>query len=213
MSERTTGVVLRVYPFSDTSLIVRWLTSDFGRISTIAKGARRPKSAFRGKLDLFYTLEFVFRRSRQSDLHTLQDVSLLATHEILRRDLGRLDQAAYCAALIEQTTEIETPLPGLFTLFTDVLRSLSDRPPQPHTILAFELKLLATLGLAPQAEKLSISAESKEAFRFLSAEDWHTIGQTVLTAAQIRELRQFLHGFLIYHLGKLPEGRNKALAG
>jgi len=49
MDERAQGLVLRVYPLTETSLIVRWLTRELGRISTVAKGARRPKSPFRGK--------------------------------------------------------------------------------------------------------------------------------------------------------------------
>src|SRR5258706_432091 len=53
MDERAQGIALRVYPLTETSLIIRWLTREIGRISTVAKGARRAKSPFRGKLDLF----------------------------------------------------------------------------------------------------------------------------------------------------------------
>ena len=114
MSERTTGVILRTRPLTETSLIVQWLTADFGRLSTVAKGARRPKSPFRGKLDLFYLAEFSFARSRRSELHVLCEVGLLETHALLRRELAHLQQASYCAALIEQTTETGTPIPTVF---------------------------------------------------------------------------------------------------
>ena len=40
MDERARGLVLRVYPLTETSLIVNWLTEEFGRLSTVAKGAR-----------------------------------------------------------------------------------------------------------------------------------------------------------------------------
>ena len=63
--ERTTGVVLRTRPLTETSLIVQWLTPDLGRVATVAKGARRPKSPFRGQIDLFYRAEFSFMRSAQ----------------------------------------------------------------------------------------------------------------------------------------------------
>jgi DNA repair protein RecO (recombination protein O) len=76
MDERAQGLVLRVYPLTETSLIVHWLTRDQGRLATVAKGARRPKSPFRGKLDLFYMADFSFGRSRRSELHTLREVSL-----------------------------------------------------------------------------------------------------------------------------------------
>src|SRR3989442_7073104 len=113
MDERARGLLLRTYPLSDTSLIVRWLTREHGKIATVAKGARRPKSPFAGKLDLFYLADISFQRSRRSELHTLREVSLRETPSALRQELGYLQQAAYCAALIEQTTETETPLPAV----------------------------------------------------------------------------------------------------
>ena len=51
MDERTTGIILRVFPLTETSVVVHWFTSDKGRIATVAKGARRPKSNFQGKLE------------------------------------------------------------------------------------------------------------------------------------------------------------------
>jgi len=61
--ERSRGVVLRIRPLTETSLIVHWLTADCGRLATVAKGARRAKSPFRGKLDLFYEAELSFQRA------------------------------------------------------------------------------------------------------------------------------------------------------
>src|SRR5437588_5781863 len=114
MDERAQGIVLRVYPLTETSLIVRWLTRELGRIATVAKGARRAKSPFRGKLDLFYLADFSFSRSRRSELHTLREVVLSETHSALREELAWFQQASYCAALAEQPTETETPLTTIF---------------------------------------------------------------------------------------------------
>src|SRR5256714_9293595 len=124
MVERTQGLILRTRPLTETSLIIHWLTPDFGRIATVAKGARRAKSPFRGKLDLFYLADFSFSRSRRSDLHNLREVSLKETHSFLRKELGYLQQAAYCAALIEQATEAETPLNSIFELMRGFLAAL-----------------------------------------------------------------------------------------
>src|ERR1041385_3597810 len=102
MDERTQALVLRVHPLTETSLIVRWLTREMGRVATVAKGALRPKSPFRGKLDLFYFADITIRWSRHSELHALREVTLHDSHPFLRRELGYLQQASYCAALIEQ---------------------------------------------------------------------------------------------------------------
>ena len=211
-SERSTGLILRTRALTETSLIVHWLTPDLGRLATVAKGARRANSPFRGKLDLFYETDFSFARSRRSELHTLREVSLRATHARLREDLSALQQAAYCTALLEQTTETETPLPTIFALFQQVLGEIARGVGEPRTVLAFEAKLLVELGLQPEVSEARLSPGSQQIYARLAADEWPALARLALSAAQIGELRQFLHGFLIYHLGKIPRGRAEALA-
>lgn len=207
MLASATGIILRTRPLTETSLIVNWLTPEFGRISTVAKGARRPKSPFAGKLDLFYEADFSYTRSRRSELHALREVGLRETHSELRRELGFLQQASYVAALIEQTTETETPVPEIFGLAREFLHHLPKQPPRPRSIYAFELKLLDLLGLKPDLAGSRLTGGTEEIVRTLQAQDWPAIAQLRSTAVQAKELRQFLHGFLIFHLGKIPKGR------
>lgn len=214
MIESAKGIILRTRPLTETSLIVQWLTADCGRIATVAKGARRSRSAYAGKLDLFYEADFNFTRSRRSDLHTLREVNLLETHAPLRSDLALLRQAAYAAALIEQTTETDTPLPSVHDLMHGLLGSLPAHAPQPQTVFAVELKLLVDLGQLPDLEKAQLTAGAKAIARTLStADNWGAVFRLKLSSAQVNELRQFLHGFLIFHLGRIPESRAAAIGG
>jgi DNA repair protein RecO (recombination protein O) len=205
--ERATGLILRTRPLTETSLIVNWLTPEFGRLSTVAKGARRPKSPFLGKLDLFYLADLSFSRSRRSELHTLREVGLRETHLALRRELEYLQHASYAAVLIEQTTEKETPLPAIYELMRGFLEALPLAPPRPQNIFAFELKLLDELGLKPDLAKSKLTAGARQIIGALSASDWPAIARLKLSDAQATELRQFLHGFLIFHLDRVPKGR------
>ena len=211
MIQNATGLILRTLPLTETSLIVRWLTPEFGRISTVARGARRPKSPFQGKLDLFYEADFSFSRSRHSDLHALREAGLRATHAALREDVLKLSRAAYAAALIEQATETETPLPGVFELLRRFLDALCRQKPAAQLVFAFELKLLRELGLNPDLQKTGLTAGAKKIVQALLEHDWQECSRLKLTRAQTGELRQFLHGFLIFHLGRLPRGRAAAL--
>jgi DNA repair protein RecO (recombination protein O) len=211
MDERATGLILRTRPLTETSLIVQWLTPDLGRIATVAKGARRPKSPFRGKLDLFYLADFSFARSRRSELHNLHEIVLRETHESLRHDLAWLQQAAYCAALIEQTTETETPLPQIYELLAGLLRQLAKNRPQPLTVFAFEIKLLKELGQLPDFHESKLSAGAKQILTRLIELDWPALPHLKPSVPQTRELNQFLHGFLICHLEKIPRGRSAAV--
>lgn len=211
--ESSVGLVLRTYPLTETSLIAHWLTPGCGRIATVAKGARGPKSAFRGRLDLFYVAEFGFVRSRRSELHTLREIALQETHPALRRNITHLQQACYCAALVEQATETETPLPEVFQLMRLLLANLGSTEPHASPIYAFEIKLLGELGLEPDLSTTSLSAAAKAALAALTDAEWPAVVALRLSGSQSRELRQFLHGFLIYHLGRIPKGRDAALAG
>lgn len=210
MEQRTSGIILRTRLLTETSLIVHWLTPDLGRIATVAKGARRPKSNFRGKLDLFYVAEFSFTRSAKSELHNLREVVLRETHSALREDFHKLQQAAYAVALIEQATETETPIPEAFELMSALLRQLI-RTASALNVFAFELKLLEQLGLAPELDEAKLSPGTRIIAMKLVSDDWLALGQLKLSPQQVEELRQFLHGFFIYHLGKLPRGRAEAL--
>jgi len=207
------GIILRMRLLTETSLITHWLTPDFGRMATIARGARRPKSPFLGKLDLFYEADFSFSRSRSSDLHILREVGLRETHNPIRADILKLQQAAYASAFIEQATETETPLPKIFEVFQKFLKRLCEKNFTAQTVFAFELKLLRELGLEPDWPQTNLAEGTKKIAAILSQKSFAAGENLKLTKAQITELRQFLHGFLIFHLGRLPKGRATALAG
>jgi DNA repair protein RecO (recombination protein O) len=204
---------LRTRPLTETSLVVCWLTPDFGRIATIAKGARRHKSPFLGKLDVFFEADFSFTRSRSSDLHPLREVSLRETHGALRENIQALRRAAYAVAFVEQATETETPLPDIFKLLQAFFNRLCEQKSPEQIVFSMELKLLRELGLEPDWSQTSLAAGTKKVAAILSRKDFAACENLKLTAAQAEELRQFLHGFLIFHLGRLPRGRAAALAG
>jgi DNA repair protein RecO (recombination protein O) len=211
MIETATGLVFRTRSLTETSLIVHWLTPQLGRLATVAKGARRVKSPFHGKLDLFYLADFSFSRSSRSDLHNLREVILREPHNHLRHDLHLLQQASYCTTLIERATETETPLPHVFDLMLGLLRHLLAHPPQPQTVYAFELKLLTELGLEPDSSQSRLSPGTRQLVKALTASDWPAVARLKPSPAQAAELRHFLHGFLEYHLGRVLKGRASAL--
>lgn len=213
MDERATGIVLRTRLLTETSLIVHWLTAEAGRIATVARGARRPKSPYRGKLDLFHEADLTFRRSARSELHGLGEVVLRETHPALRKDWRRLQQAAYGAAFIEQTVEMDTPVPEVWEEFRGFLGVLSGRTGVGvDTVLALELRLLGVLGLQPDLERNALSPEARRVARDLVGQPWGGVDAGVVEASVWRGLEQYLHGFLVYHLGRLPRGRSEALA-
>jgi hypothetical protein len=102
-------------------------------------------------------------------------------------------------------------MPELFDQFTRLLAELPDQPARPQTVFAFEMKLLDDLGLRPDLAGTKLSAGARQILERMAEQDWGTVFRLRLSAAQAEEIREFLHGFLIYHLGKIPKGRSAAL--
>ena len=212
MTETSTGIILRLRPFMETSVVVHWLTPNCGLLHTVAKGAHRPKSTFRGRLDLFHEADISFARSRKSSLHTLREVSLRETHGALRNDLSLLRRASYAAALIEQTVEPESPVPAIFDLLKAFLSALVSSEAAIELMFAFELKLLRELGLEPAWPTTSLTPGLRQLAMRLAAGSWESLRLLRMSHEQTVELNRFLHGFLIYHLERIPRGRARAMS-
>ena len=178
MIETATGLVLRTRPLTETSLIVQWLTPSLGRLATVAKGARRPKSPFRGKLDLFYLADFSFSRSPRSELHTLREVSLRETHSAL----ARRPRPAPASLVLRHTWWSKPPRPRhrcqhVFDLMIGLLAHLAAQPPPAPTIFAFELKLLTELGLKPDLDRSKLNAGTKQLVQAFTESDWPVVAR------------------------------------
>ena len=91
---KTEAVCLDIRPWSRTSHIVRWMTPD-GPVTTVVKGAIRPKSAFLGQYDLNYTCEIVYYSRAKGELHALRECSPLSTRDSLRSNYRALVLAEY----------------------------------------------------------------------------------------------------------------------
>lgn len=145
--ETTPAIMLRKTKLSDTSLILTWLTLAHGKMKTVAKGARQPKSRFAGRLDLFFECDITIARSRKSELHTLRDADLTDPHEGLRRDYDRVALAAYFVELIELVTEPEHAVADLYDLLQRALRHINDHPASLRALEHFERELVRLLGI------------------------------------------------------------------
>src|SRR4051812_33372 len=145
--ESTTAILLRKRKLSDTSLIVSWCTASLGCIQTAAKGARRAKSAFAGKLDLFFEAEIQIARSRKSSLHSLTEVVLKNPFSGIRQNLRRTQAASYFVELIELCTEADHHEPELFSLLRRAFTYLNGNDPDLKAVLHFESELARIAGV------------------------------------------------------------------
>ena len=148
---------MRRNKLTETSLVISWFTAEHGRIKTVAKGARRLRSPFAGRLDLFYACQIQFARSRRSDLHPLREVVLREPHEGLRAETERVALASYFVELLELVTEAEHPAPELFDLLSRALAHVNIAGASVRALTHFETEVARLLGIRDPAISPAVS--------------------------------------------------------
>jgi DNA repair protein RecO (recombination protein O) len=144
----TAAILIRLTKLTETSLIAHWFTADCGLVKTVAKGARRPKSPFSGKLDLFFGGEIAFAPARRGELHGLREAAISEWREGLRRNYDSVLLAAYFCQLLEAAVEPEHPVPELHDLLRRALDHLEAAPAGTRALRHFESELARLLGVA-----------------------------------------------------------------
>lgn len=149
---KTSGYILRAINYGDTSRILTILSRDAGKISLIAKGARRPKSPFGASLELLTLGEFVYYD--KEGLKILSQASIIDPNSHLLLDYDRLNTALNSARWIHRLLEDDHEEPSAFRLFQNYIDVLKRTENNFLTYeLSFKLKMLAGMGLAPTLDK------------------------------------------------------------
>ena len=160
MLQKSRALALRIWPNSNTSLIVAWLTPEHGKVVTLMKGALRPKSVFLGQCDLFYSCELIFYTRSRSDLFIAKEVTPLQDRRFLRTDWRSNCAASYWSQLIFQTSVDQAPHEAAFRLSNTILNQLEHTLKPALVLLWGELKLLQTLGVAPELNNCCLCHKS-----------------------------------------------------
>lgn len=147
---RDSGVVLRVTKLGEADRIVTLLTRRTGRVRAVAKGVRRTKSRFGGRLEPFSHVEMQLYAGRNLDIVT-QAESLDSFGSVLAADYGKYTAATAIAETAERlTAEEREPSLRLYLLLVSALRALTDADRDPSLVLdSFLLRAMALAGWAP----------------------------------------------------------------
>lgn len=128
-----------------------------GIIKTVAKGARRPKSIFAGKLDLFFLCELEIHPSTKSDLHILKDLAVERPRLALRKTYIQTLAASYFVKLIDRVVEPESPIPEFADLLERGLNYLEENDVNRQAVLHFEKQLAGFLGILEKGVSPAVS--------------------------------------------------------
>ena len=143
------GVVLRTHKLGEADRIVTLLTREHGKVRAVAKGVRKTKSRFGGRLEPTSHVKLLMYEGRELDI--VSQAETLDHFRAIRTDLDRLGQALSLLEAADQLALERQPNPRLYDMLVGALRTLAERD-TPLVVAAFFLKLLALEGFGPQVD-------------------------------------------------------------
>ncbi len=143
---KTEGIVIRRANLGEADRVVTLFTRDHGKVSAVAKGARKPKSRFVGRLELFTHLRVLLAVGRTLDV--VSQVEVIEPFASLRTDLTRLGYASLVAEAADRATPDREPLPEVFRLIRAALALISNGDGE-IAAMWFTGQLLMAIGYTP----------------------------------------------------------------
>jgi DNA repair protein RecO (recombination protein O) len=217
---KTEAVVLRSIRYAEADRILHLYTPHRGRVGAIAKGVRRTRSRFGGRLEPFFRLRIELHEGR-GELMTVTGAHTIEGHPRLRSDARALDAAARACDAVARLFETPEPHPEVFNLLCRALSLLDEQAGRADqgrsaaakaTALVFRLKLLLAAGLAPQLGSCASCGEREHLVGFSGA-----AGGVVCHACEAgsfalsEEAHRFMAMALAQSLHEAPDGTDPAL--
>jgi DNA repair protein RecO (recombination protein O) len=144
------AVLLRRLDYGDFDLILTLLSLQRGKISLIAKSAKKSTKRFAGVLELFSLMEVVASTGRGRGLPVLQEATLISPFSAIRNDIHKTAYASYWCELINRWVEENQKQARLFYILKHVLNQLdSGESAAAQISILFQMKLLHLTGHGP----------------------------------------------------------------
>jgi DNA repair protein RecO (recombination protein O) len=210
---KTEAIVLRSIRYGEADRILHLYTPGHGRLSAIAKGARRSRSRFGARLEPFFHIRAVLHEGR-SELLTVTGVDTVSAHGAVRDHASTLDAAARACDSVARLFETSDPHPEVFVLLVNELSLLNADPAQARTAngLAFRLKLLLAAGIVPQLAACAMCGETEHLGGFSGAAGGVVCSSCEAGSFPLEEdAYRFLVGALGAPLAQAPEASDRAL--
>lgn len=167
MLTKDLAICIRAVDYSETSQVATFFARQTGKIGVIAKGSKRPKSAFGGPIEVFAFGEIVFSDTTRDKLATLTEFQQQPSLTYPPRDLFALNCFLFSAELLNGMIDDYDPHPKLFENFLQFLHDAGqdqDRRGLLALLFLFQLGLLSEVGLQPVLSHCA-NCKSQDAIR------------------------------------------------
>jgi DNA repair protein RecO (recombination protein O) len=150
----TPAIVLRKTDFGDYDLIITFFTLKEGKITAIAKSAKKSTKRFGGILEIFSALDVVYGTGRRKGLPVLQEAVLTHPFPSIRSSMLKTAYASYWAELINDWMEDGQVEIRLYHLFNYVLKELdAGRAPEGVLSILFQMRFMKMFGFEPNLQR------------------------------------------------------------
>lgn len=183
MLYKTEGIVIRTIDYGESHKIITLYTKEHGKLSLMARGAKKPKSRLSAISQLFTYGLFLFFRSNPEKMGTLSQGERLKSFKAIRHDLVRTAYASYFAELVDKMMADDEHHPDLFPLLLTLFSQLDEGKDPAFLARLFELKMIVLGGYRPEVERCVICKKEEGPFLFSVKE-----GGILCTACQGRDL-------------------------
>ncbi len=164
-SEHADAILVRSVDYGEADRILTLLTPTLGKVSVLARGARRSKRRFAGALEPFALLDVELSLGR-SELGSLWGAQVKRAFPALLRDLARLSVAGAALELVRELLPERSPDATLFEHTVHMLQALESGQAEPMGVfLAFCVRVLALSGFAPQLTACGVCGKQPSAAR------------------------------------------------
>ena len=147
---RAEGICLRVVDYSETSQVLRFYSKESGKISCIAKGAKRKKSTFRGAFNFLGVYRLVRVEKMSGSLDLVTQAELIEDFHDLAADFDRFSVASYIAEFLDTFTLDGQVVGRLYEIALEAFHRLRGDCPLPDLLFSFESQGLKALGFFPR---------------------------------------------------------------
>lgn len=166
MLQKTEGIVIRTRDYGEANKIVTIMSHDLGKISVLARGAKKTKSRLSALTELFTHGHYLFFLNNPRSMGTLSQGEIINSFRYLRTDLEKTAYAAYFAELLDRLTEDGDRNPYLFNVLLIIFRYLEEDKDADILARLFELKMLSAGGYQPQLNQCTRCARQEGSFSF-----------------------------------------------
>ena len=157
----TQGVVLRLSGYSENDVILTIFTRNIGKVSAIAKGAKRNKSSLMAASQLFAFSDFTLKKQR--GMYRVSQAQVIKSFYDIAYDLDAFSYASYISRLVENSLLENQTNVKLFALLVKTLYLLSKEDTDKKLIAtAFELKFSDYMGFCPIVDRCSVCGDKSE---------------------------------------------------